>query len=250
MKAIIYPISLFLLILPRTWAVDAVSIDEFKKMNQMDREKTIEQAPAEQKGELRKIDIHISLLARWRGEEGLKIAKETQAAKFRGLGNLMMLFTVQSQVWDHYVGAIVEANGKSKMPHAAQIASVEKLFAERDAIRKRLPDIQSLIFTVAASPGALALDKRAKDLAEQWTKRMIWNGESPRSPITKEERFAMDQQADQILEEMKTLSKLTSDDAQKELDAVTDDKVRGRGYIRPLYLPPLPTGQFEERSVE
>lgn len=242
-SSILQLLILIFLVLSRALAENPVSIDEFKLMQPVDREKVIEQAPEEQKDELKKIHLHLNLLARWRGEEGLKIAKETQAAKQRGFGNLLMLFAVHSQVWDNYVGAIIAANEKAGMARAQQIAAAEELFSEKESVTKRLPSIHLLILNMAASPEAVALDKQAGQLAEQWSLRMLANGSHPYRPITKTERMEMDQQAGQILEEIMKLPKLSSEEVQKEVDAITDDKVRSHGFIRPLYLPRLPSGQ-------
>lgn len=232
-----------LLILPRTWAADPVFIDQFKKLDSTAREKIIQQASPEQTDELKKIDLHMDLLLRWHGEEGLRIAKESQVSKVRGLGDLEMFFKIQSQVWDAYVSAALEANKKAGMPRETQIAAEEKFVNERDAFRNRFPAIHSLILNIAASPDALRLDKRAGQLAEQWSIRMLTNSERSYRPVTKTEWMEMDQQAEQILQEIKKLPKLSFEELQKELGAVTDDKVRSMGFIRPLYLPPLPPSQ-------
>ena len=234
-------------ILPHVWGDDPPSVDEFKKLGPMERERAIQEAPLGQRDELKKIDLHITLLAHWRGEEGLRIAKETQVAELRGMRDLVILFVVQSQVWDGYVSAVLDANEKAGMTRSEQIAAEEKLFNERDVIRKRLPFIHSLIFNMAASPEALYLDKRAAELAEKLSLRMLTNSTTPYRPITKEERMEVDKEMDQIVEEMRKLPKLTPEQAQKEYDALTDDKVRGQGYIQPLYVP---SGQFSNPSVE
>jgi hypothetical protein len=235
----IYLLLLILLALSQAWATDTISIDTFRSMGPMERERAIEQAPPEEKEQLEKVNLRLNLLARWHGEEGLKIAKETQAYEARGLGNLAMLFTVQSKVWNHYVSAVLDGNEKAGLSREAQIVVEEKLLSERDALRSRLPAIHSLILNMAASPGAMTLDKKAALLAEQWSIRL-----QPKSgPITKKERLEVDQRANEVLEETKQLPKLSRLAVQKEVDAVTGDKVRWHGFIHPLYLSPAPPGQ-------
>jgi hypothetical protein len=240
----IYAILLLLLILPHSRGSDTLSIEDFNKMNPTDREKAIEQAVPEQRDKLRKLDLHIKLLVHWRGEDGLKIAKETQAAKVRGLGDLTTLFKGQTQVWDDYVGGVLWANMQAGMSREAQIAVEDRMSAEKNAIRARLPMVHSLIFNMAASPEALELDKRAAKLAKQLWTRMSSEHKVPFHAITREEVMDVDLQVDQILEEMKKLPQLKREQAQREVDVITDDKVREQGFIRPLYLPPLAPGQF------
>jgi hypothetical protein len=129
----IYTILLVLLILPRTWGADQVFIDEFKKISNGDeRLKMIDQAPPEQRDELKKIDLHLRLLDRCEGEAGLKAARESQVAGARGVGCLQLIFGIQMQIWDSYIGGALIAAEKAGMTPAQQADVVKVLTEEKE----------------------------------------------------------------------------------------------------------------------
>jgi hypothetical protein len=120
----------------------------------------------------------------------------------------------------------LEKNEKSGMAHDKQ-AQAEKVVREKeDDIKKRLAIVHSLVFRIAASPRALELNEEAGQLGNDLEKRILWYAPAPRQPISREERIAVGRQVDQIFEEMKKLPTLTSEQAQKEYDEFTDDKMR------------------------
>jgi hypothetical protein len=219
----IYTVLLILLLISHGWAANQVSIDEFKKITDPDERRTIiRHAPPEQREELKKIDLHLALLARWGGEEGYKAAKETCIVRARGLGSLEDIFGVEGQIWTGYVSGVLTADDKAGMPPEKRMDVEKKLTEEEDVRSKRFPIIHSLVYSIAASPEALDLDKRAGELGDKLSARISWDGKSPYQPITKEEWTEVGKQVDQIFEEMQKLPKLTPEQVQKEYDAFTD----------------------------
>jgi hypothetical protein len=85
---------LILLSLFSTRGAEAISTEEFSRIrDEGQRTYIIEHAPQEQKEELKKIDLHLALLARFGGEGGLKAARESKVARARGPGSLEGVFT-------------------------------------------------------------------------------------------------------------------------------------------------------------
>jgi len=229
MKTTYSLVLIFLILRSALWA-DSVSIDDFKKMNGMDREKAIQQAPPEQKEELKKIDLHLLLVRGAGGEAGLKAQKERVAIRVRGLQDLEGILIRQTQLWDSYVNRLSNDNEKARIPHEKQVEVEKKLLADGEALRARIPIVHAIIVQIAPSPSALELEKRIekfdKDLADRFG-LSGWNGVGPKPPLaTKAEWDKAANQINEFIEEMKALPKLTPEQAQKEYDAVTDDKVR------------------------
>jgi hypothetical protein len=217
---------LILLSLLSTRGADAISTEEFSRIrDEGQRTYIIEHAPPEQKEELKKIDLHLALLARYGGEGGLKAARESKLVRARGLGSLEVVFKGYLQFVDIFAAESFWKNEKSGMALDKQ-ALAEKVFREKeDDIKKHLAIVHSLVFRISASPRALELNEEAGKLGNDLEKR-LWYGPAPRQPISREERIAVDKQMDQIFEEMKKLPTLTSEQAQKEYDEFTDDKMR------------------------
>lgn len=222
-----YGIFLVLLVLPRVQGTEPVSIEKFEKItDESERAKLIDQAPTGQKEELQKIDsLHQGLLLRWGGEAGLRAAKESLAVHERGLQRLENLFNLQINVWGSYIGGVLAANENAGIAIGQQTVAVKKATEEEDAIEKRLPIIHTLIFNLAASPQALELNKRAGQFGQELSRRLMTDGTVPCRPITNDERMEVNRRMDQIYGKMQKLPRLTAEQAQKECDAITDDKV-------------------------
>jgi hypothetical protein len=78
---------------------------------------------------------------------------------------------------------------------------------------------------MAATPEALALNKEAGELCDQLSARLMSNDSTSSEPMTREQLIDVDKQIDRMFEEMKKLPKLTPQEAQKEFDAFTDEKL-------------------------
>ena len=215
----IHGIFLVLLILSHVRGTEPVSIEKFEQItDEGERAKLIDQAPPGQKEEL-------GLLLRWGGEAGLKAAKETLAIKARGLQGLEDLFNIQIEIWRSYIAGVLASNEKEGSTNGQRTAALEKITKEEDAIEKRLPAAHTLIFNMAASDQALELSKRAGQFGHKLSQRLTTDGSVPCRPITNEERMEVNRRVDQIFAEMEKLPKLAPDQAQKERDAITDEKV-------------------------
>jgi len=208
----------------------SISVEDFKKMDPLDREKTIQQAPSEEQAELRKLDLHMLLVQGAGGEAGLKAQKERTAIRMRGLYDLEGILGTQMQLWDCYASGVLMANKGFKMPPKQQADAERKFLYEGEALRARTSQIHALVFNIAASPSALELEKKVESLDHALTERFDlsgWNGKSPRKPVaTKAQWDETFNEINQLIEEMKQLPKLTPEQAKKEYDAITDDKVR------------------------
>jgi hypothetical protein len=250
-KAICFVCALILL-LSRTARADSISVEAFSKISDVsEREELIEQAPPQERDELKKVDLHLKLLTRWHGEEGLQIAKQTAAVRKRGLGDLTALFNVKSQAWGYYMAEILNAEKDSTTPENQSVAQAKaKISSEYDAIVKRLPNIQALIFSLAASPEALALDQKAAKAIGEWYKSVIWENGSPSQPITREGLMKFDAEIDEILAEMEKFSKLTPEQVREQVNSFPDEQDEWHGSVQPLYLPPVPQDPFAIPTVE
>jgi hypothetical protein len=207
-----------------------VSIEEFEKnTNEDERLKLIQQAPSGEREELQKINLHMVLLEQFGGEAELKAARETQVSRARGLGWLEDLFIAETGLCDQYLVAVVNKDrDKSGRIPADRGPEVITLMNKVEALRRdRQPSIHSLVFNLAPSPEAIELAKEAEELYDEWSKKYNLDGtHMDRPAITKEQLTEVDKQVDQIFAKMQKLPKLTPDQAQKELDGFTDDKVR------------------------
>jgi hypothetical protein len=218
-----YTVLLFLLLLPRIWGADQVSIEEFKKItNEDDRRMIIAKAPPDQKAELKQIDLHMALLARWGGDAGFRAHKESFVARARGLGALEFIFGFQVDLWGSYFAGLTAANEKAGMTNGQQEEAEKRITEEEAAFHKRFENVHSLVFNMAASPEALALSKEAGELGDKLSERFSRNGSNP---VTKDELTQINKQMAQIFDEMSKLPKLTPEQLQKEYDSVTDEQV-------------------------
>jgi hypothetical protein len=221
-----YLALLTIFILPRSWGDQPISIDEFKKIPDIrERWKIIEQASPDQKEELKKAELHLDLLRQFGGEAALKTAKESGVAQARGLGELEDIFQRQRQLWDVYIGSILDTNRKSGMIHEKRGEIEEELGKEEDPIINRLPIVHALVFNMAASLQALELEKKAEQLDDQLTKRVTTDDSTPYRAVTKEERMDIDKQIDQIFDEMKTLPTLPPEQVQNEYNDFPEQKL-------------------------
>jgi hypothetical protein len=227
---LLYSILLIGLSMVYCRAGDLISIDDFKKVKDPDkREELIQKAPPEQREALKKIHLHMYLLDYFGGEAGLKREKESYVAKARGFERLESLFDQQGNMWEEYIGAVDTANEKAGMTHDKMADAERELRIEEASIKSRLAAVHSLLFNLAASPAALELDKKAGDLDEKIEKRLVSDGTTPNSPITKSERLEYDKQLDQTFEELKKLPALPPEQVQKEYNEFPEEKIYAFG---------------------
>jgi hypothetical protein len=224
---------LYVVALARVRGAEPISIEKFKLLKYHgERQTLIDQAPPEQKQELKNIDLHLALLDVWGSEEGLKKARESQVAKARGFGAMEGLFIAQVQLWGQHVYDTEtltshRAAGSSPRDREAEVVVLkEKL---KNLTEKRLPLVHKMIFNLAPSPAALNLEKQVEGLLsalhDQYHLGRIHPGQTP-VVITKEELDQVDKKVDQILAQIEKLPTLTPEQVKKELEDFTDDKVR------------------------
>jgi hypothetical protein len=222
----IYTALLILLISPHVWGAKPISIDDFEKItNEDDRRIIIDQAPPEQKEELKKLDLHMGMLSRWGGETGFKIHKETCITRVRGLGCLENVFAAYLNIRESYIAGVMITNEKAGTPLEQRQEIERTLREEEKAVNTESATVHSLVYSLAASPNALALNKSACKLADALSNRTVTNGSAPYHLITKEERIEADQQMHQIYDKLQKLPKLTPAQLQSEYNAFTDQQV-------------------------
>ena len=221
---ITYCSLLILFLLLPTWGADSISIENFKKLNPTERDEALQKAPPEQKEELKRIHIHLSLLERWGGEAEFKTEKESWISGSRGLGAFEGIFDMYSRISDIYVSTAWEALEKSGISSGQRLAAEKKLDAGRQAIRNRLPVVHALVYKMKASPEALALNKKAEQLCMELSEKYKV-GTSPHHTITKDDVTVVGRQADRFFEEMKKLPTMSPEELQKEYDAFPDEKM-------------------------
>jgi hypothetical protein len=222
-------LSLIVCITQQSSGDDLTAVQQFNKVTDpAARARLIAQAPPDEKAIFQKLDlIHKELLRRWGGEERLKRLRESQVARARGLGALEDVFHAQVNFWEGYIGGVLGADRKAGVSINKQQQDEVHLSGEEDLVRKRVSSVHTLVFNLAPTPKALELVKKAKLLDRQLTMRQTEDSVTPhRPPITKQELEDSDKQLDLIYAELQELPKLTPDQAQKELDAFTDDKVQ------------------------
>jgi hypothetical protein len=223
---IIYGSLLIVVLLGCTAGAQQVSVEDFKKIKDVsERWKIVEHAPPEQRQELEKIHTHLMMAEEWGGEDRFRARKETAIAKARGFPRLELVFHQYDTFWGMYISDTMVAKENVGMkPQQLQEAEMQ-LRKEGDAVDKQVSDVHALVYNLAPTPAALALEKRAEDLSDKFAKRMTWDGVGPNNyqPITINERKGMDQQMNEIYAELQALPKLPSDQVQKESDAMTDD---------------------------
>ncbi len=224
---LIYSILLVLFILPHSWGVDLVSIDQFKTITDADqRRKIINQAAPEQREELNKIDLHMRMVASVGGEAGFKAVKESSVAKARGFTDLEEIFGIQTQVWNDNMAGVYDSDHASTMTHDQMSEAERKREQELVALCSRLTTIHSLVFNLAPTSQAFDLEKKAEKFDEYLHQNFSPYNSARKQRVTKQERLEVDKQMDEIYAELQSLPKLTPEQAQKEYDAFPDEKVR------------------------
>ena len=218
-----------LIVLLRFSRADAVSIEEFKKMNPQERDKALAEAPPGQKEVLMKVERHLYLLLRFGSEDAIKANRESTAAGMRGVLPIEHVFTTQLHLWHLYVlifrAGVSDENGVTSHENEQEISALER---KVKSLQDRIPTIHSLVFNVAASPEALELAKRAANLSKKWRDETRTNTNVQPPSVSREVLAKVDAEADQIFTELKTLPSLSAAEAQKEYDATTEDKLYGR----------------------
>ena len=69
------------------------------------------------------------------------------------------LFVTQTHYWESNITGVVEENKKSGMANAEEVEVEKKFSLTIDNLIKRRLIVHSLAFNMAASPGALTLEK-------------------------------------------------------------------------------------------
>ncbi len=227
----LYIILLVLFVLPQAWADDQISVEQFKQLTLPEQEKILNQSPSEIKPELRKVYEHIYVLAQFGGETRFRNQKEVRIVRARGFTCLEMLCDEYMTFWSAYMGRVMVLNEKAGMPLAQQQKAEIELRKEEDVVRRRVSNVHSLVYTLAPTPAALELEKRAEILNDKLLKRLTGDVSTPYRPITIEERKDADKQIAEIYSKLQTLPKLTPDQMQKEYDAFTDEQFMQEGGI-------------------
>jgi len=109
------------------------------------------------------------------------------------------------------------------------VNAYRKLRNEETPIKSRLAVVHSLVYNLAASPGALELEKKAETLDVELEKRLTTDGRTPYTPITESERMAFDKQLDEIFETLTKLPVLPPQQVQKEYEEFSEEKIDAFG---------------------
>lgn len=221
---LIYLILIHLALLPVLHAATPVTTETFKSItNPYERRKMIMQAPPEQQLELAEIDNHLNLLQRWKGESGLKAHRENIAAQQRGLGALAGLVFMELQAWDLNIGAKGYADKVAGVAPDQIKRSLAELNEQRAVIEKRQATMHGRVFNLAPTPQALALNQRAQAIVDRlngWMERSAQH-----FPLTKTQRDNIDSEIEAIANESATLPAIAPEQAQKEYEACSEDKI-------------------------
>jgi hypothetical protein len=219
----------FLLIASLAWGANSISIDDFKKLSFEGQEKAIEQAPPEMKGKLYRIFSHQLLAMKYGGEEGFKRHQVDRSIEARGFGYLGLFFIMQTDLHAQHWGLVSDENERAGMPREKQVLIDKELTEEHDAIQKRYEDvIHPLLVALSPSPQALQLAKKAKDYGDELRDRYGLNETvtPPKPRITDKEMNAVDEYADHLLDELKSLPQLTPAQVETEIEALPDEPLQ------------------------
>ena len=223
----LYTVFAFYFILFSAQGASPISVEDFKNISDgNERARLIDAAPPEQREELRKIHEHLQLLTMFGGEAGVKALKEITAAKVRGFTEMIDVFDTQTQLWDEYMADVRAANRKAGMTQEKLIESEKKLHQDRAAVDNRLPIVEALVIRLAPTPEAMALEKKAEVMNRYMQDTYPPGGPMEKRHITKEQLSKVNRDMDEIFAKLQELPKLTSEQAQKEYEAITDDKVQ------------------------
>ena len=219
-----------LVVLLQCSRASAISVEEFKKMDLEEQDRAIAGAPPGQKEELIKVRRHLDLLQHFGTEAAVKAKRESTASMIRGVFPIEVVFSEQSDLWQLYrYMAAAEASGKngiSSHDHEKKILAIEN---KLQTLNDRRLAIHSLVFNLAASPKALELAKKARNSVNGWLEETHTNGTDQQPPsVSAEQLVKVDEEADQILAELKTLPSLSAAEVQKEYEATTEDKLLDR----------------------
>ena len=211
-----------LVVLLQCLRADAISIEEFKKMDPGEQSRAIAGAPSGQKEELLKVKRHLDLLYTHGSEAAVKELRESTAATLRGVFGVEVVFYTQANLWRLYRSML---GGEARKNEQKILATDRKLKMLED--RRRI--VHSLVFNLAASPEALELAKRAVNLNFKWHEEAHTVGGDQEPPSVSAEQLAkVDEEADQIFTKLRALPPLSAAEAQKEYEETTEDKTLTR----------------------
>ena len=210
---------------------NAVSIEQFKQIKSADeRLEIIRHAPKEQQAELIKISQHLGLVERNGGgkvgETVVDALKRRAVVEARGFPQLAALPNDYNNVWQNYIWTVRDADTAAGKTTAQVETTQLKLIEEQKDENKRVAVMDNLVFTLAPTPKALELEKRAQALRVQNLRRIDTPDASSKHKVKKEDVLSVKKQLDQILEDLKKLPALSAAQVQKEYDDLPEGIIR------------------------
>ncbi len=232
----IHHFLLSILLTPLICVGEPVPVETFDKLDEKGRQKVIDQAPPSQKEEFKKIDWHLHLVRYWGGEEALKTAKESNVARARGLGWIEGPVVNLKQLWQSYEGDKI-AGGATKGLKGKALVDAEQSLADVQMTKMKALDarqklVHSLVFHLAPTPQAFALNEQAEKLCQAISKRVMLQGVPTRQNITDQERATFERLVDEFLSALQKLTTLPDVVVQREYEAFPEDKIPSDGFGR------------------
>jgi len=222
-----YPTLLFpLIIICGSIAAYSISVEDFKKLGYSARVEAIDNAAAEQKDELKRIHVHLQLVAKLGGEEEVRRQKETLVTADRGFPAIENLFATQVNYWENYVVGVESVYRKAGAIDKELTVVMNDLGKKvDDLVKRRVITVHSLAFNLAPSPEAQNFERKVENLGRQLEEKFAQTVSVPRSYVTKDQLKAVDEQVDRVFAELKELPKLGPAEVQREYDAYPEEKV-------------------------
>ena len=183
------------------------------------------QAQPEQRAELDKVGLHLLLVYQNGGEEGLKAVRESAVARDRGFRKLEELFEERANNALFHVGGILKINEKKGMSQEQQVELEKQLSRELEQLSVLQHTVHSLVFNLAPTSQAFALEKRAEKLSDEMGKNSSSNALDTMSPAAVKRSAETSKKVDQIFEELKRLPSLPPKQVQQEYDAFPEARL-------------------------
>ena len=196
------------------WAVEVSAVppatfEEYKKLPESEREALIanQQHPRWAK----------FALWRWRlqiGESSWEQIALSKVADARGFGGLDGLFGHYQTLKEEY---LLEA--RRKVPPNSSAAETARWQKDYASAGERYVDALRLYSTLVSTPETQALNQRAQDISVAWTKQFP---PGTNYVISQQQMAEIERQAQQIIDQLKALPKITPAETQAAIDQLPD----------------------------
>ena len=203
----------FLIFVQSGYGDDLIKFEDYKKLSQERRKSIAGIASPELQKTYNRWDQIISMGGKWWGWH--------QAQSFihsKKLDGFIDMAYAQVNLLLRFHSEMVEINKKSGMIDKEAVKAADALVNFPETDKERYLDVCWYLVKLAPTPEALALNKKAVDLAGELTTRLA------NQNITEKDYKAIDAAVKEIRDQMRKLPQLTPDQIEEGLAALPEDE--------------------------